>query len=181
MKKYTKWIVGVLCAVMLATSALAADTVAASTNATVTVQQVEPQWAVSLGGAGATVTSGDVETAFGLDLSVGRYGEILLPVEYGIRQSISFSDDDTILTTRVYNDWTLFTAKDLNLDLFAGGNVGLTYGNTKPVWTIAPEAGVRWWVKNDVAILARVEVPFDMVEWEYNDTVRYFLGFSVKF
>jgi opacity protein-like surface antigen len=137
------------------------------------------EWVVSLGGAGATVTSGDTSTGFGADLSVGYTGEVILPVELGLRQGITYSDSDTILSTKVYADWTLFTVK--TVDVFAGGNAGLAYGNTKPEWELAPEAGVRWWVKDDVAVLGRVEVPFDMDGWEYKDTVRYFLGFQVKF
>ena len=137
------------------------------------------EWVVSLGGAGSTVTSGDTSTAFGADLSVGYTGRVLVPVELGVRQGISYDGDDTLLSTRVYADWTLFTVK--TIDVFAGGNAGLTYGNTKPEWEIAPEAGLRWWVKDDVAVLGRVEVPFDMDGWEYKDTLRYFLGFSVKF
>jgi len=141
--------------------------------------EVGGEWVVSLGGAGATVTSGDTSTGFGADLSVGYTGKVLLPVEIGLRQGVTYSDNDTLLSTRVYSDWTLFTVK--NVDLFAGGAVGITYGNTKPIWTIAPEAGLRWWVKDDVAVIGRVEVPFDMVEWEYNDVLRYFIGFQVKF
>lgn len=141
--------------------------------------EVGGEWVVSLGGAGATVTSGDTSTGFGADLSVGYTGKVLLPVEIGIRQGITYDGDDTLLSTRVYADWTLFTVK--TVDVFAGGAAGITYGNTKPIWTIAPEAGLRWWVKNDVAVIGRVEVPFDMVEWEYNDVLRYFIGFQVKF
>ena len=76
-------------------------------------------------------------------------------------------------------DWTLVTVK--TVDVFAGGNVGLQYGNTTPSWEIAPEAGVRWWLKDDVAVLARAEYPFDMDGWEQKDVFRYFLGFQVKF
>ena len=179
MKKYTKWIVGAFCAVALATSAFAADAVKAAPSATVTTE-ASADWVISLGGVGSTLTAGNDTTTFGVDLSVGRTGELLLPVEYGVRQSISYGDSDTFLNTRVYGDWTLFTLKPLKLDVFVGGNVGLQYGNIKPSWEIAPEAGMRWWLKKDVAVLGRVEVPWDLDGWVFKDSVRYFLGFQVK-
>jgi hypothetical protein len=174
MKKITTWIVGILCAasLLVTPAVLAADDV-------VSTPVAAEAWTVSLGGVGSSVTSGDTATVFGADLSVGRTGKLLLPLEGGLRQSISYDGDDTLLTTRVYLDWTLFTVK--TVDVFAGGNVGLQYGNTTPSWEIAPEAGVRWWLKDDVAVLARAEYPFDMDGWEQKDVFRYFLGFQVKF
>ena len=166
MKKYTKWIVGAFCAVALATSAYAAEPVEA--------------WTVSLGGGGSTMTDGATPTVFGLDLSVGRTGKLLLPVEGGIRQSVSYGDGTTLLSTRGYMDFTLFTVAK-TVDVFAGGNVGISYGNTTPSWEIAPEAGLRLWLKDSVAILARAEAPFNLDGWAFKDTVRYFVGFQVKF
>ena len=174
MKKITKLLVGTLCAVsLLMAPAAFADDVATPVPA--------ESWVLSLGGVGSTVTSGDTETVAGVNLSVGRYGEVILPVEFGLRQSVAYDGDDTLLTTAVYNDWTLFTVKKVNLDLFVGGNVSLTYGNTKPEWSIAPEGGLRWWVKDDVAVLARIEAPFDLDGWEFRDTLSYTVGFQVKF
>jgi opacity protein-like surface antigen len=170
-----KYIVSAFCAVFMSLAMFAADAPAAAAAPAAT-----EKWAVSLGGAGATTTDGDAVTGFGFDLSVGRYGKVLLPVEFGLRQGLTYTDSDVVLNTRVYNDWTLFTVAK-KFDVFAGGNVGLSYGNTKPVWTIAPEAGFRWWLKDTVAVVGRVEVPFDMVEWEYNDTLRYYVGFLVRF
>lgn len=179
-------VIGVFCALLLVTGNVFAGTaVKASTNAPVVVETVKsaPEaWVVSLGGSGAQST--DVsEGGFGIDLSIGRTGHLLLPLEAGIRQSVIFtdvnSDATTLFTTKVYGDWTLLTVK--RLDVFAGANAGLTYGDTTPQWEIAPEAGVRLWVKDDVAILARAETPWNPDGWEYKDTVRYFLGFQVKF
>lgn len=175
MKKTTTWIVGILCAasLLVTPAVLAADDV-------VSTPVAAEAWTVSLGGVGSTVTSGDTATAFGADLSIGRTGNLLLPVEGGIRQGVSYDGDSTTLgTTKVYLDWTLFTVK--TVDVFVGGNAGVTYGNTKPQWEIAPEAGVRWWLKDDVAVLARAEYPFDLDGWDQKDTLRYFLGFQVKF
>jgi hypothetical protein len=67
------------------------------------------------------------------------------------------------------------------VDLFGGANVGITYGNTKPLWGVAPEAGLRFWLKKDVAVVTRVEYPYDITNAEWSDTLRYFLGFMLKF
>jgi len=178
MNRFTKWIVGALCAVALVTSTFAATVATAKAAPAPTVQA--ESWMLTLGGVGNTATS-DASTAFGLDISLGRTGHWLLPIEAGLRQSISYGDGDTTLNTRFYNDWTLVSLFDKKVDLFGGGAIGLQYGNQKPSWEIAPEAGARWWIKKDVAILGRVEVPWDMGQWEFKDTVRYFLGFQVKF
>jgi len=175
MKNYKNWIIGALCALALVTSTFAATEVASVTQPCPT-----ENWVLSLGGVGATTTD-EVDSAFGLDFSVGRTGKWLVANEYGIRQSVSYGNDNWTLNTRAYNDWTLATIKSWKLDVFGGGAIGLQYGNQKPSWEIAPEAGLRWWIKDDVAILGRVEVPWDMGQWEFKDTVRYFIGFQVKF
>lgn len=165
MKKTTKWIASTLCALALvASTAFAAD---------------NGEWTLSLGGAGSTVTTENGVTSGGADLSIGHTGKLLLPLEAGVRQGFLYNGSDAIFNTGIYADFTLLTVK--KVDVFAGGNVGVTYGNTPALWTIAPEAGLRWWLKDDVAVLARAEVPFDLSGWEYKDSFRYFLGFQVKF
>lgn len=174
MKKFTKLFVGVFCALtLLATSTFAADVVK-STNAPT------ESWTLTLGGVGSTVTEGDLGTSAGLNLSVGRTGHLLLPLEAGVRQGVTYDgDSSTLFNTRVYADWTLFTVK--SVDVFAGGNVGLTYGNMTPVWAVAPEVGARWWLKDDVAVLARAELPYNLTKGTFNHSVDYLLGFMVKF
>lgn len=138
-------------------------------------------WVLSLSGAGSTVTKGDTGTQFGVDVSLGHTGHLVLPMEAGLRQGVSYDGSSTTIgTTKLYSDWTLFTVLK-TLDVFVGGNVGLAYGNTPVSWTASPEAGARLWLKRDVAVLARVEVPFDLNNGKYTDTLRYSLGVAVKF
>lgn len=174
MKKFTKLFVGVFCALLLVNSVIQAADVAV-------VKDTAPDaWTFSLGGVGRTTTSGNVGTSAGVDLSVGRTGHLLLPLEAGVRQGVTYDGDaTTVFNTRVYADWTLFTVK--KVDVFAGGNVGLTYGNITPAWNAAPEVGARWWLKKDVAVLARAETPFNLTEGKYSKNVDYFLGFQIKF
>lgn len=165
MNKYKTLFVSGTAALFLVASAFAADS--------------NDAWAVSLGGVGSTDLNSSA-TALGVNLEVGRTGKVLLPVEVGLRQGVAYADGNTILNTGVYSDVTLLTVKN-TVDLFVGGNVGAQYGNCKTFWTVAPEAGVRVWVKRDVAILARVDAPVDLEEWDFLDTTRYFVGFQVKF
>lgn len=171
--KHIKFLMGALLALVLINISLADDAKAAP----------EPeQWVLSLGGVGATGTDSDGETAFGIDLSIGRTGHLLLPLEGGLRQSFSYAtegEDTALLSTRGYLDVTLLDFK--GFDLFVGGNIGLLYGNTEPEWGLSPEAGLRFWLKKDVAILGRVEYPYDLTNGEWDDTLKYFLGFQVKF
>jgi len=189
MKKFTKMIVGVFCALLLVTSAYAADTaVKASANAPVAVQTVPAPapasaWTMTFGGAGAITTKGVSESALGLNLSLGRTTTLVLPFEAGIRQSFGYASADggsTLFGTKAYADWTLL--KIGPVDLFAGGNIGAIYGNTPMQWTAAPEAGVDVWVLKNVALEGRVEYPFDLnPTTEARDYLSYFLGVKFKF
>jgi len=182
MNKLTKWFVGIVCAFALVTATFAADTNTVATAKTVPAQTAQAEnWLLTLGGVGNTITTSDGDTAFGVDLSIGRTGYLWFPLEAGLRQSVSYSDGDTVLNTRLYSDWTVFSLFDKKVDLFGGVAIGLEYGNIHPSWEIAPEAGLRWWIKNDVAILCRTEVPWNLEEWEFKDNVRYLFGFQVKF
>jgi len=188
MKKFTQIVAGICLAIALATSAFAADTaVKASTNAPVAVQTVSSpslsgDWMLTLSGGGVKTLSDNSKTAAGINIGIGRTGELLLPVEAGIRQGIAYvsADNDTvILDTKGYIDWTLLSKN--KFDVYAGGNLGVIYGDTSAVWTVAPEAGVRYWLANNVALVSRVEYPFNITENKTADALTYTVGFQVKF
>lgn len=178
MKQYSKFVAVAFCALALATSAFAAATTVASTAPTVSAP-VENNWTFGLTGVGATSTKGSGDSGFGVAVDVGHTGKVFLPVQFGVRQSVSYANVDgsqTLLTTQVYNDWTVY--KKGAFEVFAGANVGLTYGNTTPIWTIAPEAGVRYYVKKDVALVGRIAYAFDLSNLSGGDTYNT-LGYSV--
>lgn len=153
----------------------------AATTADPVGTNIQPQdWAISVGGVGTTTTSGDVGTSVGVDVSVGKTGVLLLPVEGGIRQRVAYDgDSQTVGTTAVYCDWDILSFNPV--DVFVGGNVGVTYGNgISPLWLAAPEAGFRWWVREGVAILGRVDAPFNMDGWDFENSLRYFIGVQVR-
>lgn len=154
------------------------------TNAVASVNNASDEaWVVSLGGAGSTTTTGDTKTALGADLSIGRTGHLLLPIEVGLRQSAAWSSDSSgVYSTRAYSDFTVLSIAQNTLDVFVGANIGITYGDVQSFWTAAPEAGLRWWVKKDVAVLGRAEFPFSISDdAKFTDTVKYFLGFQIRF
>lgn len=140
------------------------------------------KWQLTLGGSGTTTTVDDSQSAFGLNASIGRTGHLLLPLEAGLRQGIAYASPNggsTTLSTRVYVDATLVHYKAI--DFFAGGNVGLAYGNMKSQWRAAPEVGLRCWLWPNVAVIGRVEYPFDLNDGSATDTLEYFVGLQVAF
>ncbi len=173
--KFAKIIIAVLSALVLSVSSITGVT-----NSPV-VSETSNAWVVSLGGSGSTATVGDHDTSVGADISIGRTGNLLLPLEAGVRQGISY-DSTAVFTTKLYADWTVLSIAQNTLDVFAGANVGVTYGDVQAAWTAAPEAGLRWWIKKDVAVLARAEFPFQIDDGaKFTDSVRYFIGFQIRF
>lgn len=192
MKKISTMIVGVFCALLLATSAFAEDTaVKASTNApvavtTVVVDSSANTWVLSLSGMGATTTIADSTTAFGLTVGLGKQFTETLPLvgavsfEPGIRQSFSYvsGKDARVVCNGNYciaydktDSSTLFSTKpyvDVTLvtlgpvSLYAGGNAGATYGNTPLRWTAAPEWGVNVKIAKNVLLDGRMDYAFDL-------------------
>lgn len=172
-------ILGAVCALAIVTSTFAADTVATAKTATACNVQVDNNWTFSLSGVGATSTKSSGDSAFGISVDVGHTGIVGLPVQYGVRQSLSYANIDgsqTLLTTALYNDWTVFKHKAF--EVFAGANAALTYGNTTPIWTVAPEAGVRYYVKKDIALVGRVSYNFDLSNLSEGDKYNS-LGYGV--
>jgi len=178
--KCIKTLVGVFSAAVLLVSAAYA---APSTNAVV----AEPtgalaDWAVSLSGKGATSTGDNSDSAIGAEIQLGHSGNLVLPLEAGVRQSISYSDvsgASWLLGTKVYSDWTLIKVGNLQFDV--GGNIGANYGDTKLTWLVAPEVVGRLYLKKDVDVFARLEYPFDLNAGKALDTLVYSLGLRVRF
>lgn len=167
---FRKLIATIMCLTTLTLASVAATTTADDYG-----------WVVSLGGAGSTATVGDYDTAVGADLSVGYTGQLLLPLEAGLRQGFSY-DSSAVYSTKAYVDFTLFSFANKRFDFFVGANAGAVYGDVQTGWVAAPEGGLRWWVKDDVSVLLRAEAPFQLDGGaRFTDSVRYFLGFQVKF
>lgn len=194
MKKISKLIVGVFCALLLATSAYAADTaVKASSNTAVTTVATTNaplfgDWVFTLGGQGATTTTGDSQSAIGVNFSVGRDLSLFgTRDEVGVRQSFGYASPDggtTLASTRLYADVVVFSfnlTKDVPVDFYVGGAAGPTYGNTSLQWKAAPEAGLDVWLAKNVAIDARVDYAFDLNRGRAENVVEYVLGVKFKF
>jgi len=132
--KYIKTVLGVLFAVAL----LATTSTFAQTNTDL--------WSLSVGG-----------------LELGHKDVIFSPGEFGVRQSLGYSsalqaNNQWGFNTKLYQDWRIVRAGNLELDL--GANVGATYGNTPLALTVAPEAVARLWLLKNVNTFVRAEYPF---------------------
>ncbi len=119
----------------------------------------EGQWEFTLGGGGTSdnnLNTGDFRT----DAELGYY--FSENWEASLRQGITYNDDnngtDLSGTTR--------GALDYNFDLgrwrpFLGVNLGYVYGdNVKDTFAGGPEAGVKWYAKEETFIYARAEYQF---------------------
>lgn len=173
--KYIKTVLGALFAtVLLATSTFAADSAAKPTG----------QWTLSLDGSGAVTTTTPSTFNGGLELSLGHTGELILPLEVGVRQGVGYSNgegDNWALNTKLYSDWTLIKLGNLEFD--AGINGGVAYGNQPLAWSFAPEAIARLWLLKDVNTFVRAEFPFDVTsnKVEYRNAIGLFLGLQARF
>lgn len=196
MNKIGKLITGVFAALLIATSAFAADTaVKASTNTplavttTVTTNTFASDWVFTLGGNGTTTTKGDSQSAFGVNLSAGKTLNLFKAnEEVGVRQSIGYASENggaTVFSTKPYVDVNVLSfnlTKTIPVTLFAGGNAGLTYGNTPLRWTVAPEVGIDVWLAPNVAVEGRGEYAFDLNNGARSqDSIGWFLGAKFKF
>jgi hypothetical protein len=171
--KYTKTLVAALMALTLFT------TVAPAATNAVTETAKTSEWVVSLAGSGATSLSGTANTGIGADVSIGHTGTLVLPVEGGVRQKFAYNSGDMTYGTKAYLDVTVFRFKSLELQ--AGGNVGVSYGNTPLAWTVSPEVTGRLWLKKDVFSFARAEYPFDLNPLKAKKSLVYTLGIGFTF
>lgn len=180
--KYIKTLVGALLATALLVTVASA---APSTNAPLAAPASDlGQWTLSLSGGGSTALGGADKTssAIGGEFQLGHDAKIILPAEVGLRQSIGYSDvngSSWLLGTKAYTDWTVLKLGNLQFD--AGGNIGLTYGNTTPIWTAAPEIVGRLYLKKDVDVFTRVEYPFNLTDGKAENRLTYVLGIRVRF
>ena len=143
---------------------------------------------VAFTGAGATTTSRDSQSEVGLNLSAGRDLSLFgTRDEVGVRQSIGYASGNggnTIASTRLYADAVVFSfnlSQTVPVDVYAGGNAGLTYGDTSLKWVAAPEAGVDVWLAPNIAIDARIDYAFDLNRGRSEDVLEYVIGVKFKF
>lgn len=191
MNKFVKLIAGVFLATILTIPAFAADTAVKATDAPVAVTSTPAPASdllFGIGGNGVTTTSGDDKSAYGLNLSLSKNVNLFtVKDEVGLRQSIGYASTDggtTLLSTKPFVDFNVFSfnVSKTPVDVFVGGNAGLTYGNTPLRWTAAPEVGVDVWLAKNVAIEARGEYAFDLnPSARSQNAIGWFIGAKLKF
>ena len=119
----------------------------------------QSDWELILGASGSN--DKDFESgSFNLNAEVGYY--VTDTVAAGLRQSIGYAEsgDDSVSTLSS----ALFA--DYHFDMgafrpFVGGSVGYAYGNAvEETFFAGPEAGVKWYVKDDTFIYGRATYQF---------------------
>jgi opacity protein-like surface antigen len=176
--KYIKTLVAALVATALFTTAA----VAATNAPAVTVPAADKgDWTLTLAGSGATTLSGVSQSDVGLELGVGHTGKVLLPVELGVRQTIAYNSKPASLgfNSKIYADFTLI--KVWNVELQAGANAGVAYGDTAFTYSVAPEAVAKLYLKKDIWAFGRVEYPYDISAGTSKNTLVYTIGLGLSF
>ena len=127
-----------------------------------------------------TVTTSKNNSVIGLSVGLGYTGKLGMPYEVGIRQGFGYSSDTSsgVFDTVLYNDWTLVTYK--KIELFAGANVGVTYGDTTTTWSAGPEAGVRVWLAKNVDISGRAGYNVNLQHTD-ESAMKYAVSLSLHF
>ena len=177
--KYVKWLAGSFLATVLFTIAAVA---APSTNAPIVKGLDASQWTLSLAGAGSTQTTGNSDSTFGGELSLGHTGKLILPIEAGVRQGFGYSSSNTekySFSTRGFTDFTLLKLGNLEFD--GGASLGTGYGATRLNLTAGPEAVLRLYLKKDVDVFGRANYLYDLSSATAQNKIGYVLGVRVKF
>lgn len=117
-------------------------------------------WELTLTGSGAS--SRDLDAgSFGVQASIGYF--IIDQLEVQGRQTVGYSDSDTTGTNVTASS---AVALDYHFDLdrfqpFIGAAVGYAYGkDTNDTGFVGPEAGVKYFVKEDTFIYGLVQYQF---------------------
>lgn len=180
----------------LTTTALAAP----SPNASVPLASEAPQatraghagfhrgdWDLRLEGSGSNDNnwkSGEGSITANIGLLMNECTEIAW------RQSISMSDSPGV---EGRNDGASAIALDFHfgssgLYPFIGGSFGRIYGDSSDdLWTLAPEAGIKWFVQPDAYLMGMVEYGFafehssDIDDGWKDATFAYTVGFGLRF
>lgn len=119
----------------------------------------EGDWEFVLAGSGSS--DEDIEVGdFAADIELGYY--LTQDWAVALRQRASYSDTGAGTNwngaTRAAIDWHF---GDANLRPFIGATLGYVYGDTtNDTWVAGPEAGIKWYVKDETFILGRVEYQF---------------------
>jgi hypothetical protein len=118
-------------------------------------------WELTLSGSGASNRDFDAGNA-GLQASLGVF--VLDQLEISGRQNVAYSDNDNFGGTNVSASSSL--ALDYHFDLdrfqpFVGAAIGYLYGkNTNDTGVFGPEAGVKFFVKDDTFIYGLIQYQF---------------------
>jgi hypothetical protein len=133
----------------------------------------------SIGGTGSTQTQKNTGSEFGTALRLEKFATTNISVGY--IQGIN------VATPNVRGSSELFVAYNLDYKVvgfqnqtFAGAGASFGYGDGLPTWHAGPLLGNRFFVKDNVYILAQVNYDIGLNNVADN-AVRYTLGLGVRF
>lgn len=133
----------------------------------------------SIAGTGATQTQGTTSSAFGTSLRLEKF--VVPSVSVGYIQGISVATPDVRGSSELfaaYNlDYKVFGFKN---QAFAGASATFGYGDGLPTWHAGPLLGNRFFVKDNVYILAQANYDVGL-NGAADNLVRYTLGLGVRF
>ena len=135
-----------------------------------------------MAGSGSTSVNGDSQSVIGGTFALGRDYTLLLPAQIGVRQTLGYATEGAsfVGNTELFQDWSISYKR---LVLFAGGSVSYSYGDTANKWMAGPEAGVKFFVKDDVYMFGRANYDLQVSDRQgtEGDGIRYTLGLGFKF
>jgi hypothetical protein len=145
----------------------------------VRAEQAAEDWELLLSGAGISGNGFD-STALALSAQVGWFMNKAL--EFGIRQNIGLTDDDTTLlngATRLFVDYH-FDYREWQP--FVGASLGGVYGGgVKSGFLIGPEIGLKWYALDKTFIAGQIAYLFNVDQDIDDGDVFYSLGIGFNF
>lgn len=133
----------------------------------------------SIAGTGATQTQGTTSSEFGTAVRLEKF--VVPSVSVGYIQGISVATPDVRGSSELFGaynlDYKVFGYKN---QAFAGAGATFGYGDGLPTWHAGPLLGNRFFVKDNVYILAQANYDVGLNNAADNQ-VRYTLGLGVRF
>lgn len=155
-------LIATLMAAALTTPALAQERYDTTTTSMNSIWGPEEgDWEFSLGGGGTN--DKDFDTGgFNIDADLGYYltDNFAVAIRQSARHSDTGADDSWSASSRLALDYHI-PLFDNMLRPFVGVNIGYVYGDmVDDTWAAGPEAGVKWYVKEETFIYGRAEYQF---------------------
>lgn len=134
-------------------------------------------WALTLSGGGNSTKNLD-NSSFNLNVAPSYF--LTNEFELGVRQTVSYNDGFDGSTT-AFVDFNV-RLENKNLVPYVGVSLGYSYGDsTDDSWTLAPEAGLKYFVNDTTYLYGNVSYAFDLNDGFDAGGFVYGVGIGFKF